>query len=112
MSSDNLVKTGKYQKFGVGDRRRVMTHVRGGAEVVQVLRAPFAHVILAEKALKELHGGAVVRQARRGMIESFGQGTEVVRRRTAISLAEVLPGAEDVTATFPSAGRTSARHDD
>jgi hypothetical protein len=96
-----LVKTRKYQKFGVGDRRRVLTHVRGGAEVIQVLQAPFAHVILAEKALKELHGDAIVWQVRRGMIESFGRGTEVVRRQMAISLAEVLPGAEDVTATFP-----------
>ena len=98
-----LVKTRKYQKFGVGDRRRVMTHVRGGAQVVQVLRAPFAHVILAENTLKERHREAIVRQPRRGMTGSFGQGTEVVPRRTLISLAEVLPGAEDVTATFPIA---------
>ncbi|HEX7162538.1 MAG TPA: hypothetical protein VF223_15045 [Trebonia sp.] len=101
-----LVKTRKYQKFGVGDRRRVMTHLRGGAEVIQVLRAPFARVVLAEKTLKELHGDAVVSQVKRGMIESFGQGTEVVPHRTVITLAEVLPSAEDITATFPGATRT------
>jgi hypothetical protein len=71
-----------------------------------VLRAPFAYVILAEKALKALHGDAIVGQIRRGMTGSFGQGTEVVRQRTVISLAEVLPGAEDVTATFPATRRT------
>ena len=43
---------------------------------------------------------ALVRQVKRGMIESFGQDTEVVRRWTAINLTAVLPGAEDVTTTF------------
>jgi hypothetical protein len=39
------------------------------------------------------------------MIESFGQGTEVVRSLTSVSLIEVLPGAEDVTTSFSAAGR-------
>jgi hypothetical protein len=95
-----LVQTHKYQKFGVGDRRRVRTHIRGGAEVVQVLSGPFAHVILAEKALKDLHRDVTVRRIRRGMIESFGQGTEVVYRRTPVSLTQVMPDGEDVTHWF------------
>jgi hypothetical protein len=48
-----LVRTKKWQKFGVGDERRVRTHLRGGAEVIQVLRGPFAQVILAERTLKQ-----------------------------------------------------------
>ncbi len=42
-----LVGTRKWQKFGVGDQPRVREHARGGAEVVQVLRAPFAQVTFA-----------------------------------------------------------------
>jgi hypothetical protein len=95
-----LVQTHKYQKFGVGDRRRVRTHIRGGAEVIQVLSGPFAHVILAEKALKALHRDVTVRRIRRGMIESFGQGTEVVPRWTPVSLTQVMPDGEDVTHWF------------
>lgn len=95
-----LVQTRKYQKFGVGNRRRVRTHICGGAEVAQVLSGPFAHVILAEKALKDLHRDAIVRSVRRGMIESFGQGTEVVRRRIPVSLTQVMPDGEDVTHLF------------
>jgi len=108
-----LVQTRKYQKFGVGDRRRVRSHIRGGAEVVQVLSGPFARVILAEKALKDLHRDAIVRSVRRGMIESFGQGTEVVRRhrRSRISLTAVMPDGEDVTHRFRAlcAGSSTAR---
>jgi hypothetical protein len=68
--------------------------------VAQVLNGPFAHVILAEKALKDLHRDAIVRSVRRGMIESFGQGTEVVRRRNPVSLIQVMPDGEDVTHLF------------
>jgi hypothetical protein len=95
-----MVRTRRWQKFGVGDQRRVKEHQRGGAEVIQVLRAPFAQVVLAEKALKERHRDVIVRRGRRGMITSFGQGTEVTRRRIPISLSEVLPDAEDITPTF------------
>jgi hypothetical protein len=95
-----LVRTRRYQKFGVGRRARVLAHLSGGAEVVHVLTGPFAEVIAAEKALKDTHRDVIVRRARRGMIESFGQGTEVVGRRVAVSLPGVLPQGEDVTAQF------------
>jgi hypothetical protein len=95
-----LVQTRKYQKFGVGNRHRIRTHIRSGAEVAQVLSGPFAHVILAEKALKDLHRDAIVRTVKRGMIESFGQGTEVVRRRSPVSLTQVMPDGQDVTHLF------------
>lgn len=95
-----LVRTRRYQKFGVGGQQRVRTHVRGGAQVVRVLSAPFAHVVLAEKALKDMHRDQIVHRVRRGMIESFGQGTEVVGRRTPIVLEDVLPDGEDVTHRF------------
>ncbi len=39
-----LVVHRRWQKFGVGDQRRVSAHLRGGAQVVQVLRASFAEV--------------------------------------------------------------------
>jgi hypothetical protein len=37
------------------------------------------------------------------MISSFGQGTEVTRRRALISLTDVLPDGQDVTYWFRSA---------
>jgi hypothetical protein len=89
-----------WQKFGVGDYRRVRSHQRDGAEVIQVLRAPFAHVVLAEAALKRMHRDQIAGRSRRGMLRSFGQGTEVTRRRTLISLTEVLPDGQDVTSWF------------
>jgi hypothetical protein len=95
-----LVVNRRWQKFGVGDRRRVETHVRGGAEVVQVIRAPFAQVVLAETALKRQHREEIAGRVRRGMIASFGQATEVTRRKVPISLTKVLPDGEDVTDCF------------
>jgi hypothetical protein len=95
-----LVATRKWQKFGVGDRRRIETHLRAGATLVQVLRAPFAQVVLAEKALKQLHRQQIPRRLRRGMIGSFGQATEILRRKIPVNLAEVLPDGEDVTDWF------------
>ncbi len=95
-----LVAHRKWQKFGVGDRRRVETHVRGGADVVQVLRAPFAQVVLAETALKRQYRQEIAGRVRRGMIASFGEATEVTRRKVPISLSNVLPGGEDVTDWF------------
>ena len=95
-----LVAHRRWQKFGVGDQRRVRTHQSGGAEVVQVLRAPFAHVVLAETALKRLHHDQIAGRARRVMINSFGYGTEVARRKTFISLTDALPHGEDVTIWF------------
>jgi hypothetical protein len=95
-----LVRTRKYQKFGVGDRKRVLAHVRGGAEVVQVLTAAFADVIIAEKELKDFHRDLIVRRVKRGMIKSFGQGTEVLGRNVAVGLADVLPDGKDVTHWF------------
>jgi hypothetical protein len=95
-----LVSTKKWQKFGVGDQSRVRAHERGGAQVIQVLRAPFAQVILAERALKQRHHDLTPRRVKRGMIVSFGQGTEVTRRRVMIDLRDELPGGEDVTSWF------------
>jgi hypothetical protein len=88
------------QKFGIGDYRRVRSHQRADAEVIQVLRAPFAHVVLADTALKRLHRGEIAGRTRRGMITSFGQGTEVARRRALVSLTDVLPDGQDVTDWF------------
>ena len=95
-----LVSTKKWQKFGVGDQSRVRVHQCGGAQVIQVLRAPFAQVIRAERALKRRHRDVTPRRVKRGMIVSFGQGTEVIRRRVMIDLREELPDGEDVTAWF------------
>jgi hypothetical protein len=95
-----LVTTRRWQKFGVGDVRRVREHLRGDAVVIRVLQAPFAEVILAEKALKQRYRDATQRRAKRGMIASFGQGTEVTRSRITINLTDVLPDGEDVTAWF------------
>jgi hypothetical protein len=68
--------------------------------VVQVLKAPFAQVVLAETTLKRQHRTQIAGRARRGMISSFGQGTEVTRRKTLIRLTDVLPQGEDVTQLF------------
>lgn len=95
-----LVVHRRWRKFGIGDDRRVRAQQRGGAEVIQVLRAPFAQVVLAETALKRQHRSQIAGRARRGMISSFGQGTEVTRRKTLIRLADVLPQDEDVTQWF------------
>ncbi len=95
-----LVVHRKWQKFGVGDRRRILTHIRGGAHVVQVLKAPFQQVILAELALKKRHRNEIVGQVRHGMIDSFGQATEVMHRRHPIDLIDVLPGGDDITDSF------------
>jgi hypothetical protein len=95
-----LVEHRGWQKFGIGDYRRVRSHQRGGAEVIQVLRAPFAHVVLAETALKRLHRDQIAGRTRRAMITSFGQGTEVTRRSALVSLTDVLPDGQDVTYWF------------
>jgi hypothetical protein len=95
-----LVRTSRWQKFGVGDERRVRTHLRNGAEVIQVLQAPFEQVVLAEATLKRHHQQKIADRPRRGMVRSFGQGTEVTHRRTPIDLTEVLPHGQDVTLRF------------
>ena len=95
-----LVAHRGWQRFGVGNYRRVRSHQRDGAEVIQVLRAPFAHVVLAETALKRMHRDQIAGRTRRGMISSFGQGTEVTRRSALISLTDVLPDSQDVTYWF------------
>jgi hypothetical protein len=95
-----LVTIHGLQKFGVGTQDRVRTHQRNGAVVVQVLRAPFADVVFAERRLKAQHQAKILYRKTRRMPASFGEGTEVVGRRVPIELADVLPGAEDVTAWF------------
>jgi hypothetical protein len=95
-----LVTYRRWQKFGIGDDRRVRTHQRGGAQVTQVLQAPFAQVVLAETTLKRRYRTQIAGRPKRGMISSFGQGTEVTRVKARISLADVLPTGEDVTQSF------------
>jgi hypothetical protein len=95
-----LVAVKGMQKFGVGTQDRVRTHQRSGATVVQVLRATFAEVVLAERKLKTDHYGDLLNRRKRRMPSSFGQGTEVVGHRVAISLTDALSGAEDVTTWF------------
>ena len=56
--------------------------------------------MLAETALKRQHREQIAGRVRRGMIDSFGQATEVTRRKVPINLATVLPDAEDVTEWF------------
>jgi hypothetical protein len=75
----------QWQKFGIGDHRRVRAHQRGRGQVIQVLQAPFAQVVLAEATLKHQHRAQTAGRAKRGMISSFGQGTEVTaaKRRSA-----------------------------
>jgi hypothetical protein len=63
-------------------------------------QAPFAQVVLAETTLKHQHSAQTAGRPKRGMISSFGQGTEVTRRYTPISLTNVLPHGEDVTHWF------------
>ena len=95
-----LVRTRRWQKFGVGDERRVRTHMRGGAEVIQVLRGPFAQVTLAERVLKKRYSDTIPGRTRRGMVASFCQDTEVTRRKVGVDLTTALPGGEDVTSSF------------
>ena len=67
---------------------------------MQVLRAPFAEVVLAERTLKTAHAADLLNKRTRRMPASFGQGTEVVGRRVVINLLDVLAGGEDVSAWF------------
>lgn len=95
-----LVTHRRRQKFGVGDRRRIETHLHAGATLVQVLQAPFTQVLLAENALKRQYHQQIPRRLRRVLIDSFGQATVVIRRKVLINLADVLPDGEDVTHWF------------
>ena len=97
-----LVRHGRLAKFGVGDDRRIRAHVRGGAEVVQVLQARFSDVCRAELDLKRYH-----RDARHLVAPSpdapvtFGTGTEVVPDFVPVALDEALGGrGTDVTERF------------
>lgn len=67
---------------------------------MQVLQAPFAQVVIAETLLKRQHQHQIAGRKRPGMIGSFGQATEVTRRKAPISLAEMLPGGAGVTDRF------------
>lgn len=93
----------------VGDRRRIQTHIRG-AEVAQVLRAPFQQVVLAETALKQRYRQQIIRSVKRGMIGSFGQATEVTHRRQRINLLDVLPDGEDITYSFEDSSPKDCGH--
>jgi hypothetical protein len=89
--SHGPVITEAAERFGV---------LQAANPALQVLRAPFAHVVLAETALKRLHQEQIAGRSRRGMISSFGQGAEVARRKVPITLTDVLPHGEDVTNWF------------
>lgn len=91
-------------KFGVGTEDRVRAHQRAGANVVQVLRATFAEVVMAERKLKTSHASDIVGRKTRKMPTTFGQGTEVLARRRTVNLTEALTGAEDVTYLFQPTG--------
>src|ERR687887_85523 len=52
-TGDSLVKHGRWIKFGRGLPSRVHEHLRAGCTIVQALRAPFEHVVAAEKKLKQ-----------------------------------------------------------
>lgn len=96
-----LVAASGLTKFGIGTEERVRAHQRAGATVIQVLRATFAEVVFAERALKTRHADQVLGHRTRKMPATFGQGTEVVKG-VAIGLPQVLPHALDVTAQFGS----------
>jgi hypothetical protein len=95
-----LVRIRRWQKFGVSDERRVRTHLRNGAEVIQVLKAPLEQVVLAETTLKRHHERKIPGPPRRGMSKSFGQGTEVTHRRTPHQPRRRPPRSKDVTSWF------------
>lgn len=90
-------------KFGVGTENRVREHQRANATVIQVLRASFADVVLAERALKTTHAASILNRRTRRMPLSFGHGTEVLRSTT-ISLTSALPNGDDVTSWFTVTG--------
>jgi hypothetical protein len=91
-------------KFGVGTEDRVRAHQRGGATVVQVLRATFIEVVMAERKIKLSRADDIMGRRTRKMPATFGQGTEVLARRRTLSLTEALTGAEDVTHLFQPTG--------
>ena len=95
-----LVRTPLWKKFGIGGEPRVREHARAGAQVIQVIQAPFAQVVLAERTLKQRHHESTQLRPRSGMATSFGQGTEVTRRWVTVNLRDVLPDGEDVTSWF------------
>ena len=90
-------------KFGVGTEDRVRAHQRGGATVVQVLRATFIEVVMAERKIKLSRADDIMGRRTRKMPATFGKGTEVLDRRRALTLTEALTGAEDVTHLFQPA---------
>jgi hypothetical protein len=97
-----LVRYRGLKKFGRGYEGRVREHLSAGAVVVQVIRARHEDVAKAESRLRVRHRGRFRRRSR-GMLESFGTGTEVVPASTRIDLAEWLDG-EDVTHRFDRGG--------
>jgi hypothetical protein len=100
-----LVRHRGLLKFGVGDERRVRAHIAHGAQVICVLEARHADVITAEKVLKAERverGRPIPGWRQRRMPPTFGAGTEVVSKRTAVDLSLVLPAGSDVTHRFLS----------
>ena len=87
-------------KFGIGTETRVRAHINKGAEVKLVLRSSFPAVVMAERKLKTKYAADILNKRTRKMPTTFGQGTEVLRRGSVLSLADFLPGAEDVTHLF------------
>lgn len=96
-----LVRHGSLQKYGHGDEARVRTHLRGGAEVVQVLEASHAEVVAAELTLKRTHARRLRLPRGHQLPISFGAGTEVLPTSIVVDLADVLAGV-DVRHRFDS----------
>ncbi|WP_140157956.1 hypothetical protein [Micromonospora sp. NBS 11-29] len=99
-----LVRHRGLLKFGVGRPARVREHLRAGAELVKVVEGRHADVIAAEARLKLLTT-PLRKWRKRRMPGSFGRGTEVVRKRVQIRLADVLPDGRDVTDLFGASTR-------
>jgi len=94
-----LVRTGRIQKFGHGDDRRVQAHVRGGADVVLVLEAAHHDVVRAEAQIKAQFKASRRVGRVRALPSNFGRGTEVLPASVAVDLTSVLDGV-DVTDRF------------
>ncbi|MCE3554516.1 hypothetical protein LWC33_24040 [Pseudonocardia sp. RS11V-5] len=94
-----LVRNDGRLKIGHGDRNRILTHTRGGAEIVSVRKATFAETVKAEREILQRHK-KLIRTRHKNLPPSFGSGTEVLPGDTDVDLAEFLPDAEDVTAYY------------
>jgi hypothetical protein len=106
-----LVRHGDHVKVGHGDRGRILTHIRGGAEVAAVRRATFSETVKAERAILQRHK-KLIRKRHQDLPRSFGAGTEVLPAGANVDLVEFLREAEDVTAYYELQALGIPREDD